>query len=278
MELYKPPVLRRVAHQIVKKNLFESNNAQCYTDDTSAALGLGINEEITSQTHEETNIQIIVPKFEDIIDELSNLLDTDSTKLGDFLSARIVPFNKLAQDVGEFLVKHAIEDCGGQKQIKRGIVAQAFIALASTTVAAAFCHGVVRSLQRYFDCRMELRKNEEYFPIWLNFIAVTYEFGQIAQEDNVMQLVFNTLEYLFAEPIVNTLRIIELECSLSTLMIVGRRLEQEYPAQMSALRELIRDAFLVVSEGWTRKMLMLMVELAAVEWRMLPEQEEYYFR
>lgn len=50
-------------------------------------------------------------------------------------------------------------------------------------MATDFGLGVVRALRRYFDCRNILRSNEEeYFPIWLNFMAVTFEFGQITQE------------------------------------------------------------------------------------------------
>jgi hypothetical protein len=62
-------------------------------------------------------------------------------------------------------------------------------------------------------------------------------------------------------------------------MIIGRRMEHDYPAQLNQLRELLRNAFLAASETWTRKMLLLMVELSAgAEWRMTPELEEYYFR
>ena len=61
-------------------------------------------------------------------------------------------------------------------------------------------------------------------------------------------------------------------------MFIGRRIE--YPAQLAALKDLIRNAFLIASddETWIQKMLLLMVELGASEWKMTTDFEEYYFR
>jgi hypothetical protein len=54
--------------------------------------------------------------------------------------------------------------------------------LASSTVAVAFCNGIAKALRRYYECRHQLREKEEYQMYWLNFVALTFEFGQIAQE------------------------------------------------------------------------------------------------
>jgi hypothetical protein len=61
-------------------------------------------------------------------------------------------------------------------------------------------------------------------------------------------------------------------------MFIGRRMEN--PAQLAALKDLIRNAFLIASdaETWIQKMLLLMMELGANEWKMTPDFEEYYFQ
>jgi hypothetical protein len=60
-------------------------------------------------------------------------------------------------------------------------------------------------------------------------------------------------------------------------MIIAPRIEAEYPAQLDHLKESVRSAFVSTSESWVRKMLMLIVELGAAEWRLSPEVEEFYF-
>uniref|UniRef100_A0A915N0Z5 Uncharacterized protein n=1 Tax=Meloidogyne javanica TaxID=6303 RepID=A0A915N0Z5_MELJA len=69
----------------------------------------------------------------------------------------------------------------------------------------------------------------------------------------------------------------KLESILSLLMIIGHRLELDYPLQTDELRILLRNASLNSTECWARKMILLMVELGAVNWKIVPQIEEFYY-
>uniref|UniRef100_A0A1I8BYV0 MIF4G domain-containing protein n=1 Tax=Meloidogyne hapla TaxID=6305 RepID=A0A1I8BYV0_MELHA len=69
----------------------------------------------------------------------------------------------------------------------------------------------------------------------------------------------------------------KLESILSILMIIGNRLELDYPLQIDELRILLRNASLNSKESWARKMFLLMVELSTVGWKIVPQIEEFYY-
>ncbi|KHJ85626.1 hypothetical protein OESDEN_14643 [Oesophagostomum dentatum] len=70
----------------------------------------------------------------------------------------------------------------------------------------------------------------------------------------------------------------KLESLISALLSVGYDLERECPDQLALLKDLIRDAFIDVSEPWARKMILLLLELGASGWKLPAEANEYYFQ
>lgn len=65
---------------------------------------------------------------------------------------------------------------------------------------------------------------------------------------------------------------------ISSLLSVGYDLERNCPDQLGYLKNLIRDAFIEVHEPWARKMILLLIELGASGWNLLPDSNEYYFQ
>lgn len=166
------------------------------------------------------------PSFEEVIVGLKKQLENDCCKVGNFIALKVALSPELTGQIAEFLVKYIIEDYGQKQQAsgRKGILTNTFMALAETPVATHFCQGVLRALIRYFDCREELRGGEEeYFQIWLNFVSLSFEFGQISQEgfqgdgflikllfsEPIIQLIFDIFEYLLSEPVLNSLKIAE---------------------------------------------------------------------
>uniref|UniRef100_A0A915D6I9 Uncharacterized protein n=1 Tax=Ditylenchus dipsaci TaxID=166011 RepID=A0A915D6I9_9BILA len=79
-------------------------------------------------------------------------------------------------------------------------------------------------------------------------------------------------------PVLESLKIEELECLIASLLSVGYDLERHCPDQLVCLKNLIRDAFVQVHEPWARKMILLLMELGASGWSLPPEANEYYFQ
>jgi len=119
--------------------------------------------------------------FEHLIRDLKKELNIDDSLCAELLKRSKMSPNQAASQIGHFLVKNVIENCG-HKRANRGILSRAFVTLASTPIAASFCDGVTKSLLQYFECRDQLRGQEEFIAIWLNFVALAYEFVQISQE------------------------------------------------------------------------------------------------
>ncbi|KAF7638448.1 hypothetical protein Mgra_00002125, partial [Meloidogyne graminicola] len=168
------------------------------------------------------------------------------------------------------------------------ILSKIFNVLSNNSIIKEFYNGVIISLERYFECKDKLRGEEEikenekieesfYFLVWQNFIFLTFELAQIVNDERIIVLIFNIFNYLFNKQILNTLRISELESILSILMLIGNRLELDYPLQMEELRILLRNASLNSKESWSRKMILLMIELSIVNWKIVPQIEEFYY-
>lgn len=284
-EIYKPPLLRGEAHRNSRTSKNESS-ASASSSLRAPAVEISFygrkDRSITSCDCPASEPLLLEKEpvdefnFEHLIRDLKKELNIDDSLCAGLLKRSKMSPNQAASQIGHFLVKNVIENCG-HKRANRGILSRAFVTLASTPIAASFCDGVTKSLLQYFECRDQLRGQEEFIAIWLNFVALAYEFVQISQEDNIVQLLFDVLGYLFSESVVDSLKIGELESTLSALMIIAPRIEAEYPAQLDHLKESVRSAFVSTSESWVRKMLMLIVELGAAEWRLSPEVEEFYF-
>ncbi|CAK5026618.1 unnamed protein product [Meloidogyne enterolobii] len=240
--------------------------------------------------------------FDDLINNLRQFLSKDlqnGNEFGEFLILNCSP--EMAKYVGIFIVKYLVEDCckNNKKYLKKGILSKLFTSLFNTPIFKYFYNGIILSFERYFECRNKLRNLEEikeeensfYFLVWQNFIFLIFELTQICNEgffnlklylkylflEGIIILIFNIFDYLLNEPVLNSLKIFELESILSLLMIIGHRLELDYPLQTDQLRILLRNASLNSTECWARKMILLMVELGAVNWKIVPQIEEFYY-
>ena len=94
----------------------------------------------------------------------------------------------------------------------------------------------------------------------------------------ISNVVFDVFDYLLKPPILDSVKIEELECLISSLLSIGWDLERECPDKLSLLKDLIRDAFIDVTEPWARKMILLLLELGASGWKLPLEANEYYFQ
>ncbi|KHJ88932.1 hypothetical protein OESDEN_11263 [Oesophagostomum dentatum] len=135
------------------------------------------------------------------------------------------------------------------------------------------------SISQYFDCRDRLRA--DHFRMWISFLSFVADlYANIGggKDGELVNFVFQVFDYLLRAPILETLKIEELESLISALLSVGYDLERECPDQLALLKDLIRDAFIDVSEPWARKMILLLLELGASGWKLPAEANEYYFQ
>nr|CAD2148874.1 unnamed protein product [Meloidogyne enterolobii] len=296
LELYKPPVLRGkkslprkvqdVQSESLEKNiqkeisllsLNEENKEEASQLLKSPLKILSKPTEI-SQKQQKQSIKKSEEKvkpsmnFDDLINNLRLFLSKDlQNEIGEFLILNCSP--EMAKYVGIFIVKYLVEDCckNNKKYLKKGILSKLYTSLFNTAIFKYFYNGIILSFERYFECKNKLRNLEEikeeeeensfYFLVWQNFIFLIFELAQICNEEGIINLIFNIFDYLLNEPVLNSLKIFELESILSLLMIIGHRLELDYPLQTDELRILLRNASLNSTECWARKMILLMVEL-----------------
>ncbi|XGW05740.1 hypothetical protein V3C99_016248 [Haemonchus contortus] len=179
----------------------------------------------------------------------------------------------LAESIGSALCQHAIEGGGGRA------VAKLCGALRDSPSAFALNRGLLSSVSQYFECRDRLRA--DHFRMWISFLAFVADlYANIGggKDGELVNFVFQVFDYLLRAPILETLKIEELESLISALLSVGYDLERECPDQLSLLKDLIRDAFIDVSEPWARKMILLLLELGASGWKLPAEANEYYFQ
>ncbi|KHN89054.1 hypothetical protein Tcan_02819 [Toxocara canis] len=213
--------------------------------------------------------------------------------------------------VGQMLVQYSIEENRQAGKAVARIAAQ----LLDSGAAQCFHQGTVTALVHYFECRDRLRI--DHFRVWiafLNFVSDLYANVGYIYEGELVNLVFRIFDYLLKAPVLETLKIEELEsligCLLSVgydlerqcpeqlavlkdlirdafvelesligcLLSVGYDLERQCPEQLAVLKDLIRDAFVEVQEPWARKMILLLMELGASGWKLPPEANEYYFQ
>ncbi|VDO27579.1 unnamed protein product [Haemonchus placei] len=171
----------------------------------------------------------------------------------------------LAESIGSALCQHAIEGGGGRAVAK----------LCGALRDSPSAFGLLSSVSQYFECRDRLRA--DHFRMWISFLAFVADlYANIGGE--LVNFVFQVFDYLLRAPILETLKIEELESLISALLSVGYDLERECPDQLSLLKDLIRDAFIDVSEPWARKMILLLLELGASGWKLPAEANEYYFQ
>uniref|UniRef100_A0A915BE25 MIF4G domain-containing protein n=2 Tax=Parascaris univalens TaxID=6257 RepID=A0A915BE25_PARUN len=177
--------------------------------------------------------------------------------------------------VGQMLVQYSIEENRQAGKAIARIAAQ----LLDSGAAQCFHQGTVTALVHYFECRDRLRI--DHFRVWiafLNFVSDLYANVGYIYEGELVNLVFRIFDYLLKAPVLETLKIEELESLIGCLLSVGYDLERQCPEQLAILKDLIRDAFVEVQEPWARKMILLLMELGASGWKLPPEANEYYFQ
>ncbi|PAV75383.1 hypothetical protein WR25_14862 isoform B [Diploscapter pachys] len=142
---------------------------------------------------------------------------------------------ELAECVGGALCQHAIEGGGGRQVAKLcGLLKEAHS-------IAALCRGLISSMNQYWDCRDKLRV--DHFRMWiayLNFVPDVYANLGGGSSGELSNHVFQVFNYLLRAPILESLKIEELECLISALLSVGYELERECPDQLALLKDLVR--------------------------------------
>lgn len=180
----------------------------------------------------------------------------------------------LAPPVAQSLVQSAIEEGKGSKG-----VAKLCSLLMEASTGEAFHQGLITASWEYYECREKLRS--EHFKFWLafvNFVSDLYAAIGFTYEGELVEILFRIFEFMLRSPVLETLKIEELECLISALLSVGYDLERQCPDKLSRLREWIRDAFIHAQEPWARKMILLLVELSASGWKLPAESNDYYFQ
>ncbi|KAK6019417.1 hypothetical protein OSTOST_14948, partial [Ostertagia ostertagi] len=174
----------------------------------------------------------------------------------------------LAESIGSALCQHAIEGGGGRT------VAKLCGALRDSPSAFALYRGLLSSVSQYFECRDRLRA--DHFRMWISFLAFVAdlycEYWRWKRRWELVNFVFQVFDYLLRAPILETLKIEEHCCQWD--MISNGNVQ----TKLSLLKDLIRDAFIDVSEPWARKMILLLLELGASGWKLPAEANEYYFQ
>lgn len=192
---------------------------------------------------------------------------------------------ELAECVGSALCQHAIEGGGGRN------VSKLCGTLKDAIAVRGLVKGLLNSISQYFECRDRLRA--DHFRMWIAFLNFVSDFysnlGSVGGKSyclsyvhvvlgDISSTVFDVFEYLLKPPILESVKIEELECLISSLLSIGWDLERDCPDKLALLKDLIRDAFIDVTEPWARKMILLLLELGASGWKLPPEANEYYFQ
>ncbi|KAI6242024.1 hypothetical protein M3Y99_00279400 [Aphelenchoides fujianensis] len=183
---------------------------------------------------------------------------------------------RAAANVAHSLARYAIEE----KRRDQRPVARLCCLLMDAPAGAAFLGGLVDSIRQYFECRAELRSS--HLRVWTDFLAfasdVYANVDPLHHESALMDVIFDSFDYLLKSPILETLKIEELEVMISALLQVGNQIERTAPHKLVELKETIRNALLEVAEPWARKMILLLMELGASNFVLPPEANEYYFQ
>jgi len=182
----------------------------------------------------------------------------------------------LATEIGELLSKNLIEGDGNQNR-RNGL--RVCTSLLSCPSGFYVQQGIINALERYYETRGQLRSTN--FQVWNNYLFFISEFFSSfgkGYDGPALDLLLKTYEYLLDCSQVNELKVEELEFLLSSLLNVGSSLEQCRPDALSNIRDQARDAFLNSSELCSRKMLLLIIELAANGWEFNESFNEYYLK
>ncbi|KHJ42224.1 hypothetical protein D918_07756 [Trichuris suis] len=117
-----------------------------------------------------------------------------------------------------------------------------------------FHNGLLAGCNQYFDRREKLR--QEYCTYWLEFMSFLSELCTdtvFTSQEQLAAIVFAVFNYLLSAPVLETIKMEELECVISSLLNVGYSLERQYPDRLTDLRNTFRNSFIQAKEPWVRK-------------------------
>ncbi|KAI6199770.1 hypothetical protein M3Y96_00662000 [Aphelenchoides besseyi] len=210
-----------------------------------------------------------IGEIESIVRQLE--LTTDREVIDKFFNEHMENV-KTAENLAHCLCHYAIEE----KRREQRQVARLCSLLMDSPSGVAFQRGVVSSINQYFDCRGQLRSS--HIKVWIDFLSFTSDIYTHTQQNEIIDVLYKIFDYLLKSPILETLKIEEMECMISTLLQIGYDLERNCPQKLVELKTTIRNAFLELSEPWSRKMILLLIELCASNWTLSPDANEYYFQ
>ncbi|KRZ21494.1 NFU1 iron-sulfur cluster scaffold -like protein, mitochondrial, partial [Trichinella pseudospiralis] len=176
--------------------------------------------------------------------------------------------------IGQVLIKLAIEN--GKK---KSTIAKLCHLLLRSASSNEFRKGLVAGCNQYFERRHKLRT--EFVTYWHEFITFLSELcsdSSFTSESDLVNILFRVFNYLLVPPVLDAIKMEELECIISSLLNVGYSLERQYPDRLIDLRNTFRNAFLDAKEPWVRKMILLLIELSAGSWRLSEDANRYYFQ
>uniref|UniRef100_A0AC34QHK9 MIF4G domain-containing protein n=1 Tax=Panagrolaimus sp. JU765 TaxID=591449 RepID=A0AC34QHK9_9BILA len=228
-----------------------------------------------SNVVKETRKKALIQKdVDEIVQTFKKLNISKEKQLIDNFLASNMENEQFARSLGQYLVQYAIEE----NKTHGRTVARLCASLLECPSGIAFHQGLVTAILQYYDCRDQLRT--DHLRVWvgfLNFISDLYAHVGFTYEGEMVEVIFNIFEYMLKRPVLETLKIEELECMIASLLSVGYDLERQCPDELGRLKNQIRDAFIEVSEPWARKMILLLMELSASGWTLPPESNDYYF-
>ncbi|KAE9549631.1 hypothetical protein FO519_007153 [Halicephalobus sp. NKZ332] len=217
---------------------------------------------------------LIQKDVEEIIQTFQRLNITKEKQLIEEFLAGNMENENLSRSLGQYLVQYAIEE----NKTNGRTIARLCASLLECPSGISFHQGLVTSILQYYECRDQLRT--DHLRVWvgfLSFISDLYAHVGFTYEGEMVEVIFNIFDYMLKSPVLETLKIEELECMIASLLSVGYDLERQCPDELGRLKNQIRDAFIEVSEPWARKMILLLMELSASGWTLPPESNDYYF-
>ncbi|OUC41530.1 hypothetical protein D917_03285 [Trichinella nativa] len=118
----------------------------------------------------------------------------------------------------------------------------------------------------------------KYWHEFITFLSELCSDSSFTSESDLVNVVFRVFNYLLVPPVLDAIKMEELECIISSLLNAGYSLERQYPDRLIDLRNTFRNAFLDAKEPWVRKMILLLIELSAGSWRLSEDANRYYFQ
>jgi len=274
----KPTYNHEKPKSTAPKNVPESSSKQTTQTAKQSKTTQG-NEQKPSRTlsnfiKESRKKPLIQKDIDEIVQTFQKLNITKEKQLIDeFLTGNMENENS-AKSLGQYLVQYAIEE----NKTNGRAVARLCASLLECPSGVAFHQGLLTSILQYYDCRDQLRV--DHLRVWvgfLSFISDLYAHVGFTYEGEMVEVIFNIFDYMLKSPVLETLKIEELECMIASLLSVGYDLERQCPDELGRLKNQIRDAFIEVTEPWARKMILLLMELSASGWTLPPESNDYYF-